>query len=82
QPPADLLLNHYGLTDADLDTTFRTGELFIGKEEATLREIRDALQETYCRTVGAEFMHIVDSEERRWFLQRLESVRGRPQYTP
>ncbi|WCE08749.1 2-oxoglutarate dehydrogenase E1 component [Pseudomonas sp. JBR1] len=82
QPPADLLLNHYGLTDADLDTTFRTGELFIGKEEATLREIRDALQETYCRTVGAEFMHIVDSEERRWFLQRLESVRGRPQYSP
>ncbi|MDR6232979.1 2-oxoglutarate dehydrogenase E1 component [Pseudomonas oryzihabitans] len=81
QPPADLLLNHYGLTDADLDTTFRTGELFIGKEEATLREIRDALQETYCRTVGAEFMHIVDSEERRWFLQRLESVRGRPQYS-
>ncbi|MDR6358056.1 2-oxoglutarate dehydrogenase E1 component [Pseudomonas psychrotolerans] len=69
------------MTDADLDTTFRTGELFIGKEEATLREIRDALQETYCRTVGAEFMHIVDSEERRWFLQRLESVRGRPQYS-
>lgn len=81
QAPADLSLNHYGLTEADLDTTFRTGELFIGKEEATLREIHDALQETYCRTVGAEFMHIVDSEERRWFLQRLESVRGRPQYS-
>lgn len=81
QAPADLSLNHYGLTDADLDTTFRTGELYLGKEEATLREIRDALQETYCRTVGAEFMHIVDSEERRWFLQRLESVRGRPQYS-
>jgi 2-oxoglutarate dehydrogenase E1 component len=81
QAPADLSLNHYGLTEADLDTTFRTGELYLGKEEATLREIRDALQETYCRTVGAEFMHIVDSEERRWFLQRLESVRGRPQYS-
>jgi 2-oxoglutarate dehydrogenase E1 component len=81
QAPADLSINHYGLTEADLDTTFRTGELYFGKEEATLREIRDALQETYCRTVGAEFMHIVDSEERRWFLQRLESVRGRPQYS-
>ncbi|GGM27154.1 2-oxoglutarate dehydrogenase subunit E1 [Pseudomonas asuensis] len=81
QAPADLSLNHYGLTEADLDTTFRTGELYLGKEEATLREIRDALQETYCRTVGAEFMHIVDSEERRWFLQRLESVRGSPQYS-
>ncbi|UTW07743.1 2-oxoglutarate dehydrogenase E1 component [Pseudomonas benzenivorans] len=80
--PADLAINHYGLTDADLDTTFRTGGLFIGKEEATLREIRDALQQTYCRTIGAEFTHIVDSEQRSWFQQRLESVRGRPQFSP
>ncbi|MFI8746889.1 2-oxoglutarate dehydrogenase E1 component [Pseudomonas sp. NPDC077186] len=79
--PSDLSINHYGLTDADLDTTFRTGELYIGKEEATLREIRDALQQTYCRTIGAEFMHIVDSGQRHWFAQRLESVRGRPQFS-
>jgi 2-oxoglutarate dehydrogenase E1 component len=79
--PADLAINHYGLTDADLDTTFRTGGLFIGKEEAALREIRDALQQTYCRTIGAEFTHIVDSEQRSWFQQRLESVRGRPQFS-
>ncbi|WP_372875056.1 2-oxoglutarate dehydrogenase E1 component [Pseudomonas sp.] len=76
--PADLSINHYGLTDSDLDTTFRTGGLFIGKEEATLREIHDTLQQTYCRTIGAEFTHIVDSEQRNWFAQRLESVRGRP----
>ncbi len=80
--PADLSINHYGLTDADLDTTFRTGGLFIGKEEATLREIHQALQQTYCRTIGAEFTHIVDSEQRSWFQQRLESVRGRPTYSP
>ncbi|SDG26254.1 2-oxoglutarate dehydrogenase E1 component [Pseudomonas benzenivorans] len=79
--PADLAINQYGLTDGDLDTTFRTGGLFIGKEEATLREIRDALQQTYCRTIGAEFTHIVDSEQRSWFQQRLESVRGRPQFS-
>ncbi|KRW59782.1 2-oxoglutarate dehydrogenase E1 component [Pseudomonas sp. TTU2014-080ASC] len=79
--PADLSINHYGLTDADLDTTFRTGGLFIGKEEASLREIRDALQQTYCRTIGAEFTHIVDSEQRSWFQQRLESVRGRPEFS-
>ncbi|XP_040091810.1 2-oxoglutarate dehydrogenase E1 component-like, partial [Oryx dammah] len=79
--PSDLSINHYGLTDADLDTTFRTGELYIGKEEATLREIRDALQQTYCRTIGAEFTHIVDSGQRNWFAQRLESVRGRPQFS-
>lgn len=79
--PSDLSINHYGLTDADLDTTFRTGELYIGKEEATLREILGALQQTYCRTIGAEFMHIVDSGQRHWFAQRLESVRGRPQFS-
>ncbi|MGH8417125.1 MAG: 2-oxoglutarate dehydrogenase E1 component [Pseudomonas sp.] len=79
--PADLSINHYGLTDADLDTTFRAGDLFIGKEEASLREIVDALQKTYCRTIGAEFTHIVDSNQRNWFMQRLESVRGRPAYS-
>ena len=81
QAPADLSIHHYGLTDADLDTVFQTGELFIGKPEATLREIRDALQATYCGTIGAEFTHIVDSEQRKWFQQRLESVRGRPQFS-
>ncbi|WP_324730909.1 2-oxoglutarate dehydrogenase E1 component [Pseudomonas paeninsulae] len=80
--PADLSINHYGLTNSDLDTTFRTGGLFIGKEEATLREIHEALQQTYCRTIGAEFTHIVDSEQRNWFAQRLESVRGRPSVSP
>ncbi|SEI95886.1 2-oxoglutarate dehydrogenase E1 component [Pseudomonas linyingensis] len=79
--PADLSIHHYGLTDADLDTVYHTGELFIGKQEATLREIRDALQSTYCGTIGAEFTHIVDSEQRKWFQQRLESVRGRPQFS-
>ncbi|MDR0277065.1 MAG: 2-oxoglutarate dehydrogenase E1 component [Paucimonas sp.] len=79
--PVDLSINHYGLTNADLDTTFRAGDLFIGKEEASLREIFDALQQTYCRTIGAEFTHIVDSEQRSWFQQRLESVRGRPSFS-
>ncbi|MCF7538950.1 2-oxoglutarate dehydrogenase E1 component [Pseudomonas petrae] len=79
--PADLSINHYGLTNADLDTTFRAGDLFIGKEEASLREIVEALQQTYCRTIGAEFTHIVDSNQRNWFMQRLESVRGRPAYS-
>ena len=77
----DLNLSDYGLTDADLDTRFRTGELFIGKEEATLAEILDALKSTYCSTYGAEYMHIVDSAQRRWFQQRLESVRGKPQHS-
>ncbi|MDY3198023.1 MAG: 2-oxoglutarate dehydrogenase E1 component [Pseudomonadaceae bacterium] len=81
EPIADLTLAEYGLTEADLDTVFRTGELQIGKEEAPLREILDALRSTYCGTIGAEYMHIVDSAQRRWFQQRLESVRGKPQHS-
>ena len=79
--PADLSINHYGMTNADLETTFRAGDLFIGKEEASLREILEALQQTYCRTIGSEFTHITDSEQRSWFQQRLESVRGRPTFS-
>lgn len=77
----DLTIGEYGLTDADLDTVFRTGELDIGKEEAPLSEIVDALKATYCGTIGAEYMHIVDSSQRRWFQQRLESLRGNPQHS-
>ncbi|TFZ33045.1 2-oxoglutarate dehydrogenase E1 component, partial [Pseudomonas syringae] len=79
--PAELSINHYGLTNADLDTTFRAGDLFSGKEEASLREIHEALQQPYCRTIGSEFTRIVDSEQRNWFMQRLERVRGRQVFT-
>ncbi|MCL6271130.1 2-oxoglutarate dehydrogenase E1 component [Sansalvadorimonas sp. 2012CJ34-2] len=74
----DLHLEHHGLTEADVDIPFQTGSLFFGREEATLGEIRDLLEATYCGSIGAEFMHIVDTEQRRWFQQKLESVRSKP----
>ena len=77
----DLELAHHGLSQADLDTVFQTGNLFIGKPEATLREIVDCLRATYCSTVGAEYMHIVNTAEKRWIQQRLESVRSHPQFS-
>ena len=77
----DLELTHQGLSAADLDTTFQTGNLFIGKEEATLREIIDALERTYCSGIGVEYMHIVDTAEKRWIQQRMESVRSHPNYS-
>ncbi|WP_461519811.1 2-oxoglutarate dehydrogenase E1 component [Porticoccus sp.] len=76
----DLQLTYHGLTEADLDTTFQCGTLFIGKQEATLQEIISALEETYCRHVGVELMHITDLAEKQWLQQRLESVRSRPTY--
>ena len=76
----DLELAHHGLSKSDLDTVFQTGNLFLGKPEATLREIVDCLKGTYCSTVGAEYMHIVNTAEKRWLQQRLEGVRSHPQY--
>ena len=76
----DLELSHHGLSPADLDTVFQTGNLFIGKPEATLREIVDCLQGTYCSSVGAEYMHIVNTAEKRWLQQRMEGVRSHPEY--
>ncbi len=76
----DLDLAFHELSQADLDTTFQTGSLFIGQDEATLKEILGALEQTYCNTVGAEYMHIVNTAEQRWFQQRLESVRSHPKF--
>lgn len=77
----DLELSYHGLTEADLDTVFNTGNLFIGTPEATLREIVQALEETYCRSLGPEIMHITNFSEKQWLQQRLESVRSRPKYS-
>ncbi|CBL45143.1 2-oxoglutarate dehydrogenase, E1 subunit [gamma proteobacterium HdN1] len=77
----DLALAHHGLSEADLDTTFHTGSLFLGTEEARLSEIVEALDRTYCGSIGAEYMHIVDTSEKRWIQQRMESVRSQPNYS-
>lgn len=67
----DLELGSYGLTLWDLDRSFPTGG-FAGTSRLTLREILDKLRETYARTVGIEYMHIMDPEQRKWFQERLE----------
>jgi 2-oxoglutarate dehydrogenase E1 component len=80
QKVPDLDLVFHELSTADFDTVFQTGSLHIGKADATLGEIYDALERTYCMHVGAEFMHIVASEERHWIMQRMESVRSAPDF--
>ncbi|MFU8815781.1 MAG: 2-oxoglutarate dehydrogenase E1 component [Pseudomonadales bacterium] len=79
-PILDLAYHH--LSPADLETTFHTGTFHYGQGTATLRELVDALERTYCGSVGSEYMHIVDASEQLWVQQRLESVRARPRYTP
>lgn len=75
----DLSLRYHGLSEADFDTTFRVGTLQFGKEEATLRDIISDLDRTYCDTVGTEYMHIVNTEERVWLQSRIEPTRAHPE---
>ncbi len=71
----ELTLEYHQLSEDDMDTVFETGSL-CGPEQATLREIYRSLQQTYCSSIGAEYMHITETEEKRWLQQRLETVRG------
>ncbi len=77
----DLDLATHGLSLADLDTVFQTGNLAIGKEECTLREMVNAMDAIYCGSIGIEYMHIVDTPEKRWIQQRLEGMRGNPNFS-
>lgn len=58
----DLDLSAHGLTKSDLDTVFNTGNLEIGKSEATLAEMIEAMEAIYCGSIGVEYMHIVDTK--------------------
>ncbi len=67
----DLDIVNHGLTLWDLDRTFATGG-FGGKPVMTLREILGVLRDSYCRTIGVEYMHIQDPEQRKWIQDRFE----------
>ena len=67
----DLDINQHGLTLWDLEREFPTGG-FGGKRQMKLRDILGVLRDSYCRTVGSEYMHIQDPEERRWLQARIE----------
>ena len=75
----DLDLRFHELSEADFDTVFQLGSLFFGPEEAPLKDIVADLKKTYCSTVGAEYMHIVDTQEKRWLQSRIEPVRSHPE---
>ncbi|MBO3084787.1 multifunctional oxoglutarate decarboxylase/oxoglutarate dehydrogenase thiamine pyrophosphate-binding subunit/dihydrolipoyllysine-residue succinyltransferase subunit [Cellulomonas fengjieae] len=68
----DLDVQTHGLTLWDLDRTFPTGG-FGGKPRAKLREVLGLLRDSYCRTVGSEYMHLQDPRQRRWLQERLEA---------
>ncbi|MBQ74539.1 MAG: 2-oxoglutarate dehydrogenase E1 component [Gammaproteobacteria bacterium] len=81
QSPVPVLeLDYHRLSAADLDTRFQTGNLFFGDAEASLGEIVEVLEKTYCGSIGAEYMHISDEAEQMWVQQRMEGARSRPAF--
>ncbi|MBD3647899.1 MAG: 2-oxoglutarate dehydrogenase E1 component, partial [Pseudomonadales bacterium] len=76
-----LKLEYHRLSEADLDTRFQTGTLFYGEREASLAKIIEVLEQTYCGSVGAEYMHITDEGEQLWVQQRMESARSKPPFS-
>ena len=71
----------YGFSDADQEAVFNTSNTFFGKDSMSLRELLNALRETYCGTLGAEYMYITDQNHKRWWQQKLESVRSKPSFS-
>jgi 2-oxoglutarate dehydrogenase E1 component len=70
----------YGFSDADQETVFDVSNTFFGKDKMSLRELLNALRETYCGSIGAEYQYLTDQTQKRWWQQKLESVRSKPNF--
>lgn len=79
-PIPQLELSYYGFTGADQETVFNISNTFFGKDTMSLRELHNALRETYCGTIGAEYMHTTDQDQKAWWQQKLESIRSKPNF--
>lgn len=72
----------YDLTESDMAAIYPAPNTYFGFEQASLRDIVQALRETYCGSIGAEFMYISDPAQKRWLQERLESSRTNPHFSP
>ena len=72
---------YYGLTEADMNAVFNTGSL-VGPDQLPLREILRAVRETYCGSIGIEYMYMSDVAQKRWIQARFETVRSAPSFPP
>ena len=75
----DLELSHHNLSEKDFHTTYNVGSFAIGKESMPLGELFKSLNRTYCGSIGTEYMHITDTEQKRWVQHRIESVQAKPE---
>lgn len=73
-------LETFGLSESDMDTVFNAG-IEVGLGPAKLRDIRQLIEDTYCRSIGAEFKYIRNPEKIKWLQGHMESQRNKPSYT-
>jgi 2-oxoglutarate dehydrogenase E1 component len=83
KPAGHALLDpsEFGFTEADMDRVIECAN-FRGCATATLRELIERLQATYCRTLGVEYLHVQDRDQRLWLAERMEPTSNRPDLTP
>src|SRR4051812_36111916 len=79
-PQPELEPGFYDLTEADLDQTVNAGS-YVGLDRTSLRNLLQALRDTYCRNIGFEYMFISDRVQRQWIQERSEPTRAMPQLT-
>ena len=72
---------NYGFSDADMDREIYIDNVF-GYQQATLRQIVHAVRETYCGSIGVEYMHIENPEQKKWLQARIEGTRNQREFTP
>ena len=72
-------LETFGLSEADMDTVFNAG-VEVGLGPASLRDIRQLIEDTYCRSIGAEFKYIRSPEKIKWLQERMEGERNTPNF--
>ncbi|ABE55465.1 2-oxoglutarate dehydrogenase E1 component [Shewanella denitrificans OS217] len=70
----------HDFNDEDMQREFNTGSFALGGQTMKLSDIVKALKSTYCGSIGAEYMHITDTDEKRWIQQRLEPTLGKANY--
>jgi 2-oxoglutarate dehydrogenase E1 component len=77
----DLEPSFYGFSDADMNQVFNVGSFKGTPENARLGDILEAIRQTYCGSVGVEYIYMSEYAEKRWLQERLEPIRSRPNYT-
>ncbi|UAA40566.1 2-oxoglutarate dehydrogenase E1 component [Paraneptunicella aestuarii] len=76
----DLELSYHNLSEEDFHSVYNVGSYAVGQEQMTLGELYKSLNRTYCNSIGAEYMHITNTEEKRWIQKYFEGAQSTPKF--